>query len=174
MQVRLATQFASCFLKSADMILGKYRQPFTDLVDFPIHRTVANTTIFPYRDKLLALKEDGPPYAMDPKTLQTHGVYDFEGQWESETFTAHPKYDVKTRELLCFGYEATGVASKENFYGVFDQHGKLIEKVWFTAPVCGFQHEMAATENWVRARTHSRPPHAYHLSGHFPHYSHAW
>lgn len=156
------------------MILGKYRQPFTDLVDFPIHRTVANTTIFPYRDKLLALKEDGPPYAMDPKTLQTHGVYDFEGQWESETFSAHPKYDVKTRELLCFGYEATGVASKENFYGVFDQHGKLIEKVWFTAPVCGFQHEMAATENWVRARTHSRPPHAYHLSGHFPHYSHAW
>ncbi|KAF9874376.1 Carotenoid oxygenase [Colletotrichum karsti] len=128
--------------------LGKYRNPFTDATDYRV-RTVANTTIFPWRDKLLALKEDGPPYAMDPKTLGTFGVYDFEGQWDSETFTAHPKYDAVTRELLCFGYEARGVGTKDVLYGCFNQHGIMTEKVWFEAPVCGFQHEMAATENWV-------------------------
>ncbi|KAJ3454744.1 hypothetical protein MRS44_013344 [Fusarium solani] len=129
-------------------LLGRYRNKFTDAIDFRV-RTVANTTVFPFRDKIFALKEDGPPHAMDPITLQTYGVWDFDGQWDSETFTAHPKYDTTTREMTAFGYEAKGVATKDILYGSFDKHGKMTEKVWFTAPVCGFQHEMAMTENYV-------------------------
>lgn len=134
---------------------------------------MANTTIFPWRDKVLALKEDGPPYAMDPKRLQTYGAYDFDGQWDSETFTAHPKYDAVTRELLCFGYEAKGVATTDILYGSFNKNGIMTEKVWFTAPVCGFQHEMAVTENWVRTIHPSVLHHAYKSTGHFSNYSHA-
>ncbi|OCT49459.1 Lignostilbene-alpha,beta-dioxygenase isozyme III [Cladophialophora carrionii] len=134
--------------KARRALLGKYRNKFTDAVDFRV-RTVANTSIVPFRGKIFALKEDGPPYAMDPATLETYGVWDFDGQWNSETFTAHPKYDTITREMVCFGYEAKGVATKDILYGSFDRHGRLTEKVWFKAPVCGFQHEMAMTENWV-------------------------
>ena len=57
---------------------------------------------------LLASKEDGPPYTMDPVTLETIVRYDFEGQVRSPTFTAHPKFDPETGEILCFGYEASG------------------------------------------------------------------
>lgn len=106
-------------------------------------------SVIPYRGKILVTKEDSIAYAMDPRTLETFGEYDFEGQWEGKTFTAHPKYDPLTRELVAFGYEAKGLMSEDNYYGSLDQHGRLTEQVWFKAPFCGFQHEMAITENYV-------------------------
>jgi carotenoid cleavage dioxygenase len=48
----------------------------------------------------LALKEDGPPFAMDPSTLETIGRYDFEGEVKSPTFTAHPKFYLVTGEMV--------------------------------------------------------------------------
>ncbi|KAF5495076.1 Lignostilbene-alpha,beta-dioxygenase isozyme I [Colletotrichum siamense] len=129
-------------------LIGKYRNPYTDLVKFA-DRTTANTTAFPFKGVILALKEDSQPYAVDPRTLETIGKWDFDGQLESETFTAHPKYDVKTREVLSFGYEGKGVGTRDVFYMSIDEHGNFNEKVWFQAPFCGFQHEMAFTDNWV-------------------------
>lgn len=134
--------------QSSDSSKGKYRNPWTDLVEFA-DRTTANTTALPYKGLILALKEDSWPYALDPRTLETIGRFDFNGQLESETFTAHPKYDVKTRELLAFGYEGKGIGSRDVFYMSIDEHGKFTEKVWFEAPYCGFQHDMAFTDNWV-------------------------
>ncbi|KAJ0122956.1 Lignostilbene-alpha-beta-dioxygenase isozyme I [Diaporthe amygdali] len=128
-------------------LLGKYRNPWTDLVEFA-DRTTANTTALPYKGMILALKEDSRPYAIDPRTLETIGKFDFDGQLESETFTAHPKYDVNTRELLGFGYEGKGIGSKDVYYMSINEHGKFTEKVWFEAPFCGFQHDMAFTDNW--------------------------
>ncbi|KAJ3961862.1 hypothetical protein N0V92_001425 [Colletotrichum tropicale] len=128
-------------------LIGKYRNPFTDLVKFA-DRTTANTTAFPFKGVILALKEDSQPYAVDPRTLETIGKWDFDGQLESETFTAHPKYDVKTREVLSFGYEGKGIGTRDVFYMSIDENGKFNEKVWFQAPFCGFQHEMAFTDNW--------------------------
>jgi carotenoid cleavage dioxygenase len=53
---------------------------------------------------LLALKEDSPPYALDPSTLETLGLYTFGGQLKSQTFSAHPKFDPETGEMIVFGY----------------------------------------------------------------------
>jgi carotenoid cleavage dioxygenase-like enzyme len=53
---------------------------------------------------LLALKEDSPPYALDPNTLETLGLYTFGGQLKSRTFSAHPKFDPETGEMVVFGY----------------------------------------------------------------------
>lgn len=36
-----------------------------------------------------------------------------------------------------------------------NEHGKF-EKVWFEAPFCGFQHDMAFTDTWV-SRYINRP-----------------
>lgn len=130
------------------LFVGRYRNPYTDQALFK-NRSVANVSVIPYRGKILVTKEDSLAYAMDPRTLETFGEYDFEGQWESKTFTAHPKYDPLTRELVAFGYEAKGLMSDDNYYGSLDQHGRLSEQVWFKAPYCGFQHEMAITENYV-------------------------
>lgn len=81
-------------------LFGRYRNLYTDdeLVKGVI-RTASNTNVVFWRGMLLAMKEDGPPFAMDPVTLETIGRYDFEGQMESPTFTAHPKFDPVTGEV---------------------------------------------------------------------------
>lgn len=94
--------------KHGKALFGKYRNPYTDneAVNGVI-RTAANTNIFFWRGMLLATKEDGPAYAMDPDTLETIGRYDWEGQVLSPTMTAHPKFDPKTGEMVCYGYEVS-------------------------------------------------------------------
>ena len=55
------------------------------------------------------MKEDSPPVAMNPLTLETvDDYYTFGGGLKSQTFTAHPKIDPHTGELVAFGYEAKG------------------------------------------------------------------
>lgn len=71
-------------------------------------RTVSNTNIIFWLGMLLATKEDGPSFAMDPITLETIGRYDFESQITSPTFTAHPKFDPRTEEIVLFAYGARG------------------------------------------------------------------
>jgi len=130
------------------MVLGKYRNKYTDAVEFKI-RTTANTNIIHFNGRLLALKEDAPPYAMDPETLETHGLYTFDGQLPSLTFTAHPKFDPKTGEMICFGYEAKGDGTPDVCYYRIAPDGKFLETVWLTAPVVAMIHDFAVTENWV-------------------------
>lgn len=98
---------------------------------------------------MLACKEDGPPYAMNPQTLETIGPYDFDEQLPSFTFTAHPKLDPLSKEFVCFGYEAKGDGTPDVCYFTFDQQGCMTECVWMVAPVCAMMHDFAVTENWV-------------------------
>ncbi|KAH1594738.1 hypothetical protein KXX34_001858 [Aspergillus fumigatus] len=129
-------------------LLGKYRNKFTDAVEFKV-RTTANTNIVYFNGQLLALKEDAPPYAMDPITLETKGLYDFEGQLPSLTFTAHPKFDPETGEMICFGYEARGDGTPDVCYYTVAPDGKFTQIVWLVAPVVAMIHDFAVTENWV-------------------------
>ncbi len=63
---------------------------------------------------LLALKEDSPPCALDLHTLETlDPVYTFDGQLQSKTFTAHPKVDSETGDMIAFGYEAKGFGTDD-------------------------------------------------------------
>lgn len=128
--------------------LGKYRNKYTDAVEFKV-RTTANTNVVYFNGKLLALKEDAPPYAIDPQTLETHGLYTFDGQLPSLTFTAHPKFDPKTGDMICFGYEAKGDGTPDVCYYRIGPDGKFLEVVWLCAPVVAMIHDFAVTDNWV-------------------------
>jgi len=86
---------------------------------------------------------------MDPDTLETFGVYDFDGQLPSLTFTAHPKFDPLTREMICFGYEAKGDGTRDICYYTFGADGRIAETVWLVSPVCGMIHDFGVTENYV-------------------------
>ena len=130
-------------------LIGKYRNKYTDAIDFKI-RTTANTNIIYHNGILLACKEDGPPYAMDPDTLETIGAWDFHGQMQSATFTAHPKFDPVTREMVSFGYEAKGDGTPDVCYYVVDAKGKITQTVWLVSPVVGMIHDFAITKNYVR------------------------
>lgn len=134
-------------------LFGKYRNPFTDdPVVQGVIRTASNTNIIFHRGVLLATKEDGPPFAMDPTTLETIGKWEFDGQIKTPTFTAHPKVDPDTGEMICFGYEAGGNGNDGSCDVVvytIDKDGKKTEEAWYKAPFCGMIHDCAVTKNWV-------------------------
>ncbi|KAI1067121.1 hypothetical protein LB506_003864 [Fusarium annulatum] len=139
--------------KERRSLFGRYRNPFTDseLVKSVI-RTSANTNITFWRGMLLASKEDGPPYAMDPVTLETIGRYDFEGQIQSPTMTAHPKFDPETGEMICFAYEAGGNGndgSRQIAVWTIDANGVKTEEAWYEAPFCGMIHDCGISKNYI-------------------------
>ena len=128
---------------------GIYRNTFTNDPLAAANNSTANTTVLRHNDVLLALKEDGLPYALHPDTLETLGVWDFGGQVTSLTFTAHPKVDPRTGDLLCFAYEAKGVGTNDIVYYEIDREGKLKREVWFKAPYAAMIHDFAITEHHV-------------------------
>jgi carotenoid cleavage dioxygenase len=114
-----------------------------------VDRTVANTTPVFHGGYLLATKEDGRPYRMNPHTLETYGSWDYAGKLKSETMTAHVRVDPVTGEMFSFGYEATGLGSKTMSYFIVDKDGQLQSEQFFDAPYCGMVHDMGLTERHV-------------------------
>lgn len=77
------------------------------------------------------------------------GAYDFHGQYTSPTFTAHPKIDPHTGELITMGYEAKGDTTTDVAYFLFEKSGAKLEECWIQAPFAGMMHDMAATDKWI-------------------------
>jgi carotenoid cleavage dioxygenase-like enzyme len=141
-------------LAARRQLYGYYRNPYTDdpevrNVENPGERTTANTTPVILGGKLYATKEDGLPYQLDPNTLETLRQEDFGGQWQSQTFTAHPKLDPRTGELIAFGYEASGLAARDVFLSTFDRSGAIKSSMRFEVPYTTMLHDIAITERHV-------------------------
>jgi carotenoid cleavage dioxygenase len=128
---------------------GIYRNVYTNDPLAAENNNTANTTVLFHGGILLSMKEDGLPYALDPETLETKGVWDFNGQITSATFTAHPKIDPSNGDLLCFAYEAKGDGTPDIAYYEIDSTGKLKKEVWFKAPYAAMIHDFAVTEHHV-------------------------
>lgn len=111
--------------------------------------TVTNTTPVVHAGRLFATKEDARPYEIDPHTLETKGECDFGGKLSSLTFTAHPKIDPVTGEMIAFGYEATGEASADIFVYFIDKSGQVKREVRLQAPYVSENHDMAITQTHV-------------------------
>jgi carotenoid cleavage dioxygenase len=82
-------------------------------------------------------------------TLETIGLEDFNGKLPSVTFTAHPKLDPETGDLVCFGYEARGEATPDICLFTVASEGEMKEVVWLESPVLAMIHDFAVTKNWV-------------------------
>jgi carotenoid cleavage dioxygenase-like enzyme len=111
-----------------NMRKGNYRNKYTDAIEFAV-RSTANTNIVYWQGKLIACKEESPPHALDPETLETIGLWDFDSQLPSLTFTAHPKFDPVTRDMVCFGYEAKSEGTLDVCYYTVSPSGKMMEIV---------------------------------------------
>ena len=141
-------------LEAGRQLYGYYRNPYTDDprvrdIASPNKRTTANTTPVILGGKLYATKEDGLPYEMDPNTLATRGQTDFGGAWKSQTFTAHPKLDPVTGETFGYGYEATGLCSRDVFVCRFDRAGNITKQWRFEAPHTSVLHDMWLTREHI-------------------------
>jgi carotenoid cleavage dioxygenase len=132
-------------------LFGMYRNPFTDDPSVAgLSRGTANTQLFLHHGKLLVFKEDSPPVAMDPLTLETlDDYYTFGGKLASQTHTAHPKIDPLTGEYIGFGYEANGLLSKDIFVFSADRNGAVNWSTTVQAPYAGMMHDFAVTQTHI-------------------------
>ncbi|KAK3314351.1 carotenoid oxygenase [Apodospora peruviana] len=129
-------------------LFGLYRNPFSHhpCVRAAVDST-ANTNLVYWAGKLLALKESAQPYAVDPDTLETLGYDPFLSP--GKTFSAHPKVDPYTNELVVFGYEAKGLGTDDIVIYALDKDGKKHNEQWIKAPWPAFIHDCAITENFI-------------------------
>ena len=121
----------------------------TELPDFenphgPFKNT-GNTALVWHNQKLLALWEGGNPHAIKLPELDTVGEEDFGGAL-SFAFTAHPKVDAKTNEMMFFGYSP--MAEPHLQYGVINAEGKIVRVVPIDLPVGVMMHDFAITERY--------------------------
>ncbi|QCI13101.1 carotenoid oxygenase family protein [Pseudomonas putida] len=131
-------------------IFGDYRNPYTDdPAAAGIERGTGNTNMIMHAGHLLALKEDSRMYELDPHSLETLGPWTAGGALKSPHISAHPKLDPFSGELLTFGFQAKGIASRDIAFYVIDKHGKMTRELWFEAPWAGFLHDFVVTENHV-------------------------
>jgi carotenoid cleavage dioxygenase len=131
-------------------LFGHYRNPFTDDASVRgVQRTVSNTNVVAHAGHILAMKEDGPPYAIDPATLQTRQLWDWNGQMQATSFTAHPKIDPATHELFGYAYAAKGEATDDIALYSFDKSGRKTWEVWFKSPYPGMIHDCAISEHYI-------------------------
>jgi carotenoid cleavage dioxygenase-like enzyme len=132
-------------------LFGMYRNPGTDDPSVKgLSRGTANTQIVYHHGKLFAMKEDSPPVAMDPLTLETtDDYYTFGGGMKSLTFTAHPKLDPMTGEMIAFGYEAKGFYTPDIEVFSADKTGKVIWSAWVKSPYTCMIHDFAVTQKHI-------------------------
>ena len=110
-----------------------------------IFPNAANTNIIVHGGKLLALWEAGPPHELDPHTLETRGIYDFEGKLQGP-MTAHPKIDPQTGELLFFGYSPFPPYLR---YYVASADGQITRSEEIDVPVPTMMHDFITTRDHV-------------------------
>jgi len=131
-------------------LFGQYRNPFTD--DPSVagkDRSTANTSVVWHGGKLLALKEAARPVEIDRETLATIGTWDFDGALGSETFTAHPKIDPATGEMVAFGYFTKGFADTGIELYFIDADGTLTRTERFDAPYPSMVHDFMLSEHYA-------------------------
>ena len=107
---------------------------------------VANTNIIFHGGRLLALEEGHMPTEIEPGTLNRLGYCDYKGGIAGP-FTAHPKIDPVTGEMVFFGYNAAGPLTPALSFGSVNASGVVTRFDRFEAPYASMVHDFIVTEN---------------------------
>ena len=131
-------------------LFGAYRNMYTDSPEVAgRNRNTANTSLVWHGGKLLALKEAARPVELDPETLATIGTHDFGGKLTSDTFTAHPKLDPASGEMIAFGYFTKTVADTTIEVYFVAPDGNLARTETIEAPYPSMVHDCLLSKNYV-------------------------
>jgi carotenoid cleavage dioxygenase len=107
----------------------------------PAMKNVANTNVIRHAGRILCLWEAGLPTEVTP-SLETVGEYDFGGRYAG-AFTAHPKIDPVTGEMLAFGYSPFPPYLR---YHVISAAGDVVRSVDIDIPSPVMMHDFAVTD----------------------------
>ncbi len=110
----------------------------------PSTKNLANTAFVYHNETLYALHEPSQPTIVTLPGLETVGTSDFDGKL-THSFTAHPKVDPKTGDMMTFGssFEAPYVN-----YSVINATGELVHTSPVTIPKPVFMHDFAVTSKY--------------------------
>ncbi len=111
----------------------------------PRFKNTANTNVVFHAGKLYALVESSPPTLLRPGSLDTVGVYDFDGKLAGP-MTAHPKLDPVTGEMVFFGYSAFPPHLQVH---VADATGALVRSEVIDVAWPSMMHDFAITRDHV-------------------------
>ncbi|MBN3961133.1 carotenoid oxygenase family protein [Nostoc sp. NMS8] len=109
-------------------------------------KNTANTALVWHAGQMLALNEGGKPHAIKLPELDTIGEYTYNGKLVS-AFTAHPKVDPVTGEMIFFGYSLFVPPYLQ--YSVVSAQGELLRTVPIELPIGVMMHDFAITENYT-------------------------
>ena len=108
---------------------------------------VANTNIIFHGGRLLALEEGHLPTEIEPGTLNRTGLLRLCRAASPVAFTAHPKIDPVTGEMVFFGYNAAGPLTPALSFGSVNASGVVTRFDRFEAPYASMVHDFIVTEN---------------------------
>lgn len=135
--------------KAGRALFGTFGNPVTsDLRVIGKDSGLANTNIVWHGGRLLALEEAHQPFELDPVTLEGRGYRPYAGP--AQRFSAHPKIDPETGELVFFGYSAgKTLFGKGVAWGSVDRAGAVTRLERFRAPYSSMIHDFFVTRNHV-------------------------
>jgi carotenoid cleavage dioxygenase len=109
----------------------------------------ANTNVILHAGRLYALMEGAKPVELDPRTLETLREHDYDGKVTS-TFSAHPKLDHASGELVNIGAMINGVMGEPALrYDVIGADGAVRKTEVIPVPHMALVHTFLLTENWA-------------------------
>ena len=108
-------------------------------------KDLVNTAMVFHANKFYGLMEGGAPHEMQLPDLDTIGRDDFDGKL-NHPFTAHPKVDARTGEMMTFGYSPVPPFLT---YSVIDKNSELVHSTPISLPKAVMMHDCAITENFT-------------------------
>ncbi len=108
-------------------------------------KNTGNTAMVFHQGQLYTMMEGGTPYRISLPELETEGEHDFDGT-VTHNFTAHPKVDAKTGEMMTFGY---GLQPPFLSYSVVGTDGRASHATEIAIPKPVMMHDCAITENYT-------------------------
>lgn len=109
-------------------------------------RNVANTSIVPWGQQLLAGWEGGTPYALDATTLDTLGEATFDGVLAKQATLAHMRHDAQAGRLVTCSLQ---MGRQTTFtFREFDAQDALHASHEAALPGMRFTHDFALTPQW--------------------------
>ncbi|MEO1374534.1 MAG: carotenoid oxygenase family protein [Cyanobacteria bacterium J06635_10] len=109
------------------------------------YKNTANTALVWHSGQFLALWEGGAPQVIKLPELETNGEFTYNGKLSS-AFTAHPKVDPITGEMMFFGYS---FAPPFLHYSLVSAEGELVKTVPIELPMGVMMHDFAITQNYT-------------------------
>lgn len=108
------------------------------------YKNAANTALVWHNQRLLALWEGGAPHQIHIPDLETVGRYTFNNRLK-HNFTAHPKIDPATGEMIFFGYQPTRPYLQTS---IANARGEIVRTIGIDLPHPVMMHDFGITPNY--------------------------